>query len=165
LIPRLHPCTANKFQVKKGPNFNTNPKPWNRSFDHNHLRISRIIRCLRVLGLPDEAQAFFKFLRKNATGASNKSHEFWQRAAERPLNVRPDLDVTDSNIPNVGPEFLRKFEKDRKDAEEVKKKSEENKTPEESKSPSSKIEKSTGEENKESSDEEIDARPAKKQRS
>lgn len=159
LISSRNPCTANNLQVKKGPNFKTSPKPWNRSFDHNHLRISRIIRCLRVLGLPDEARAFFKFLQQNATGASNRSHDFWQRAAERPLNVRPDLDVTARNIPNVGPGFLRDFEKDTKDSEEAKesKKSEENEKPDDRKSAPS--------ENDENSDEDKEDRPAKKQRS
>jgi hypothetical protein len=33
---------------------------WTGAFDHNHLRISRILRCLRVLGLQTEHETFFQ---------------------------------------------------------------------------------------------------------
>lgn len=76
--------------------------------DHNHLRISRIIRSLRVLGLEKEAQAFYQALENTKPmRASDRSREFWRRAAERSLNIRPDLEVRDEQDDSVGPEFLR----------------------------------------------------------
>lgn len=83
------------------------------------MRITRIIRCLRILGLEKEAQAFYEFLGENAVRASATSHKYWKRAAERPLNVRPDLDVNESKMTTVGEEFLKKFEKNKRDKEEI----------------------------------------------
>jgi len=34
---------------------------WMRELDHNHLRISRAIRCLRLCGLEDVAQVLYDF--------------------------------------------------------------------------------------------------------
>ncbi|KAK8085450.1 hypothetical protein PG997_006721 [Apiospora hydei] len=66
---------------------------WVRRMDHNHLRITRILRSLRVLGLEDEARAFFAALcwtfdayRRIGDG----SMKFWRRAMELPLHVAPD---------------------------------------------------------------------------
>ncbi|KAK7932261.1 hypothetical protein PG985_002973 [Apiospora marii] len=61
--------------------------------DHNHLRISRILRSLRVLGLGDEARAFFRALAwvvdtYGRIGAG--SMKFWKRAVELPLHIAPD---------------------------------------------------------------------------
>ena len=40
-----------KTQVIPGPNFGKHSKNFNTRFDHNHLRITRIIRSCRVLGI------------------------------------------------------------------------------------------------------------------
>lgn len=45
--------------IIKGSNFFSRKGNWVRGFNHNHLRITRILRSLRVLGLEDEAKAFF----------------------------------------------------------------------------------------------------------
>ncbi|KAF4628294.1 hypothetical protein G7Y89_g9860 [Cudoniella acicularis] len=112
----------NKPIVKKGSNYQANPKVWNHRFDHNHLRISRIIRSLRVLGLEDEAVAFYNALSANSTGSNSQSREFWRRAAFRSLNLRPDLEDVDDSDRSIGPKFLRDFEEERNlaaaDAEE-----------------------------------------------
>ena len=45
---------------------------------------------------------------------------YWKRAAERPLNISPDLDLegaTDEYIRRVGPKFLRLFEEERGESE------------------------------------------------
>lgn len=66
---------------------------WVKRMDHNHLRITRIIRSLRVLGLQAEAAAFHEALtevcRKYGRIGDN-SQEFWRRALERPLYLAPD---------------------------------------------------------------------------
>jgi len=69
---------------------------WWRKFDHNHLRITRIIRSLRVLGLEKEAVAFYRALvnasLKVGMGPGQTSLMFWRRAAKRPLQVAPEDD-------------------------------------------------------------------------
>lgn len=76
---------------------------WIRPFDHNHLRLTRIIRSLRVLGLEKEAEAFFEALREvvmEGVGrgiVNRRSLMFWTRAAERELYVPPDNDDGDED--------------------------------------------------------------------
>ena len=90
---------------------------WVRKFDHNHLRITRILRSLRILGLEKEADMFFKMLYwmteslkcegPKACVISDTSLEFWSRAIDRPLYLAPD-DVEDEGL---GADFLYEFEK------------------------------------------------------
>lgn len=88
-------------------------KPWLRTRDHNHKRISRILRSLRILGLDDESAAFFRALdkvhHKFKGKISDESFECWQRAAEGPLSTWGDC-------PYPGPDFL--VELDMQQAEE-----------------------------------------------
>ena len=101
-----------------GPNFPTHSQNWNVRGDHNHLRISRIIRSLRVLGLEEEAQAFYAALEETTPlHVSGRSREFWRRAAERSLNIRPDLEVRDEQDDGVGLGFLREWVRREKGAE------------------------------------------------
>ena len=66
---------------------------WRKGFDHNHLRITRIIRCLRILGLQTLALAFYHALTTNESGkVSARTLHFWRRAAERPLYLAPEDD-------------------------------------------------------------------------
>jgi hypothetical protein len=62
--------------------------------DHNHLRITRILRCLRVLGLQAECDAFFAALcgvyADPEIRIAKTSLEYWTRAVEAPLHVAPD---------------------------------------------------------------------------
>jgi len=84
---------AGRVRVVSGPNYREAFANWVHRFDHNHLRISRILRSLRVLGLPDEAQAFFHALQEvfDSFGRiSERSLMFWRRATERPLWIAPD---------------------------------------------------------------------------
>ncbi|PMD34734.1 hypothetical protein L207DRAFT_588248 [Hyaloscypha variabilis F] len=100
-------------KVSKGANYGEHSGNWNNRFDHNHLRITRIIRSLRVLGLEDEAKAFRIAIASSATRVDPRSREFWRRAAERALNLRPDLNIDDENDTKIGPKFLREFEAER----------------------------------------------------
>ena len=78
-----------------------------RRFNHNHLRITRILRSLRVLGLEKEAWEFFKILKRvyEGGGIGQKSMMFWTRAIERPLYLAPE-DEDDKG----GCDFLYDFE-------------------------------------------------------
>ncbi|KAK6423431.1 hypothetical protein LTR95_016531 [Oleoguttula sp. CCFEE 5521] len=70
----------------------TSSSNWLSSFNHNHLRITRIIRSLRVLGCCGEAAAFWKFLQESddvKKAVSARSLMYWERAAERELRLPP----------------------------------------------------------------------------
>lgn len=92
-------------QIVLLPNFKEKSKhSWRTSIDHNHLRITRIIRCLRVLSCEKEAQAFYRALLEHENGAVRSSTKmFWKRAAERPLWLPPDEPDDDAE----GIEWLR----------------------------------------------------------
>ncbi|PVH80238.1 hypothetical protein DL98DRAFT_418826 [Cadophora sp. DSE1049] len=112
------------IRVQRGANWDNHCGHWDVRFDHNHLRITRIIRCLRVLGLEDVAQAFYGALGQNARRVSTRSREYWRRAAERTLNLRPDLEdgqINGDDDLSVGPRFLREFEELQKQNAESKK--------------------------------------------
>lgn len=68
---------------------------WVSRFSHNHLRITRIIRSLRVLGLEEEAEVFFRAVHGvyQETGQiGNTSLLYWRRAYERALCLAPQND-------------------------------------------------------------------------
>src|SRR5208337_3560496 len=44
--------------VTRAPNFSAKATVWLSPGNHNHLRITRILRCLSLLGLEAEAKAF-----------------------------------------------------------------------------------------------------------
>lgn len=80
--------------IFRAPNWRKQFQNWAGLFDHNHLRLTRILRCLRVLGLQKECQAFFKALEHAfhdpETRISEKSMGFWRLAVTRPLQWAPD---------------------------------------------------------------------------
>lgn len=88
-----------QFGIQEGLGFPRESAFWIRSFDHNHLRITRIIRSLRVLGLDEEAKEFYRAL-VSATAprpgrnrcVSPRTLMFWKRAAKRPLQVPPEAE-------------------------------------------------------------------------
>ena len=57
---------------------------WCQEFNHNLLRITRIIRCLRFFGLQKEAQDFYNKVLKvgNFFGISNVTKSYWFRAID-----------------------------------------------------------------------------------
>ncbi|KAF2481375.1 opioid growth factor receptor conserved domain-containing protein, partial [Neohortaea acidophila] len=80
------------ISIVRGANFQGASKAtWRTRMDHNHLRISRILRSLRVLGLDAEAKAFYDALLENDRdgSVSQRSKLYWQRAVERGLHLAP----------------------------------------------------------------------------
>lgn len=59
---------------------NPNPHIWDRQ-NHNWLRITRVLRSLNLLGLPDEAQAFFALLATIRSKIDPTTWKYWERAA------------------------------------------------------------------------------------
>lgn len=45
---------------------------------------------------------------------SSRSRMYWERAAHRPLNIKPDADDEDVDEESVGPKFLREFEESKR---------------------------------------------------
>ena len=94
--------------------------PWLNPSDHNHRRITRIIRCLRLVGMEDDAQEFLKALEHRCSNLpsnqrpSERSLIFWRNAATWPLNLIP------SNKPlneasGYSQNFLVDFEKQKRE--------------------------------------------------
>lgn len=60
-------------------------RKWCTDRNHNLLRITRIIRCLRLFGLEHNAQEFYKIARKAADRffmSSNPTFAYWKKALE-----------------------------------------------------------------------------------
>ncbi|KAJ4360120.1 uncharacterized protein N0V89_000680 [Didymosphaeria variabile] len=85
---------GHEFYVIRGPDFAERSKNWCVRMDHNHLRITRILRCLRVLGLQLQCEAFYKALTDvyddPKINISERSMTFWMRAVCEPLHIAPD---------------------------------------------------------------------------
>ncbi len=64
--------------VERAPNFPARAQNWLRPMNHNHLRLTRMLRSLRLLGLATESAALF-----GALDAINR--EFPGRITERTL--------------------------------------------------------------------------------
>lgn len=70
--------------VVKSKDFEMKRSNWLRPNNHNHLRITRILRCLLLTGFEQEAKEFFsalKEIRDSEFGAvTSKTFHFWQSA-------------------------------------------------------------------------------------
>ena len=62
---------------------------WLTPGNHNHLRITRIIKCLRLLGLEAEAQAFYEYLagiyETQPHNITSEAFRFWSDASAQVL--------------------------------------------------------------------------------
>jgi Opioid growth factor receptor (OGFr) conserved region len=75
--------------VTRAFSFAERSKRWVTPYNHNHLRITRILKSLRLLGLEPEATAFFTCLAdiyrvelaKAGPGISDETFTFWKAAA------------------------------------------------------------------------------------
>lgn len=79
-------------------------RTWRVPVDYNHRRITRIIRCLRVLGDEHCAEQFYKardFLGRGVVSAA--SLMYWRGGNSRPLHLPPE--ENDENA--TGVEWLR----------------------------------------------------------
>jgi hypothetical protein len=75
--------------VRRAPSFTVRSDNWLTASNHNHLRVTRILKSMRIFGLEIEATAFFNCLAdiyceessKDFPGISNETFRFWQSAA------------------------------------------------------------------------------------
>ena len=84
--------SGEQVTVNRTSNFAAKATVWLSPGNHNHLRITRILRCLSLLGLEAEANAFFDCLSESYEDEQNKpipaiSDEtmlYWREAASHP---------------------------------------------------------------------------------
>ena len=77
-----------QITVTRAPNFGIKSIGWLSPSNHNHLRITRILKCLTILGLEAEAKAFFGCLseiyedeqNKTRPAISDETTLFWREA-------------------------------------------------------------------------------------
>ncbi len=71
--------------VKLAPTFSTRSSNWLRPNNHNHLRLTRMLRSLHLLGLQPESTALFHALseiyRQNPDSITPRTFQFWKNAA------------------------------------------------------------------------------------
>lgn len=95
-VPNANSTTSKDvvLSIVRAPHWQTSFRNWAIRFDHNHLRMTRIIRSLRVLGLEAEASAFFKALEEVYNdpdiNINLRSMTYWRNAMGRPLHTAPD---------------------------------------------------------------------------
>jgi hypothetical protein len=79
--------TADRLEVRRGPDFAARSEVWLTPFNHNYLRLTRILRALNLLGCAGHADALFVALqdvyREHAGKISEETFEYWQRAVTR----------------------------------------------------------------------------------
>ena len=76
-------------KVVCAPNFSERAGAWITPKNHNHLRITRILKSLRLVGLETNATAFYECLvdicgeeaRRSFPGISHETFRFWRSAA------------------------------------------------------------------------------------
>ena len=74
-------------EVVKGPNWDERKSGWFTDDSHNSLRITRILKCLMLLGLQDEARHFQRALdglcvEEPDAGINPTSRAFWRQSVE-----------------------------------------------------------------------------------
>jgi hypothetical protein len=85
--PPSFPCVpaGEKLFILRAPDFHYRADTWLRPMNHNHLRLTRILRSTLLLGLEPESKALFDALndvfREFPTRISARTHAFWSDAA------------------------------------------------------------------------------------
>lgn len=84
---RFYGLELDTGMVRRAANFAARSSNWLNPSNHNHLRLTRILRCIRLLGLAAEADALFYMLsdiyRANPTQITQRTYRFWADAVER----------------------------------------------------------------------------------
>jgi hypothetical protein len=78
--------------IEEATNFRERAMEWLQAGNHNHLRITRMLRCLMLLGLEDEARAFYSWLGTIYAGEQAKAwpaispgtFRYWTWAVQAP---------------------------------------------------------------------------------
>jgi hypothetical protein len=75
---------GNKLNIIPSETFETRKQEWLNRGNHNHLRITRILKSLKLLGLEEYAQAFFQCLEQiynlEKDNIDPRSYQYWKNA-------------------------------------------------------------------------------------
>jgi hypothetical protein len=81
---RSHENSANQIEIDRAENYAIRKQEWVNPFDHNYLRITRILKCLMVFGLTDAAIAFYRCLeqiyRDDRERIGSETFQYWTNA-------------------------------------------------------------------------------------
>jgi hypothetical protein len=74
--------------IRRAANFSERARVWLAPMNHNHLRITRILKCLRLVGLDDHARTWFDALadihkiekRKPRPAITAETFRYWRGA-------------------------------------------------------------------------------------
>jgi hypothetical protein len=73
-----------RLQVRRGRDFAARSAVWLTPFNHNYLRLTRILHSLKLLACADHADALFACLqdvyRDHADAIGEETFEYWKRA-------------------------------------------------------------------------------------
>lgn len=77
---------AEECKIRRAANFAERARVWLTPMNHNHLRITRILKCLRLVGLDAQARAFFAALpaaceMEPSPPLTVETLRFWREAA------------------------------------------------------------------------------------
>lgn len=61
------------------------PQWWMKSFNHNMLRVTRVLKCMRLTGHLDPALALHGFLKSHQDKFSENTRKYWYDATFEPL--------------------------------------------------------------------------------
>ena len=75
---------SDEIEITKSDEYSQRKPEWINRFDHNYLRITRILTSLTILGLKPYAQAFLKCLddiyKEEAKHIGNETYTYWKNA-------------------------------------------------------------------------------------
>src|ERR1044072_110937 len=75
---------AQALTISKSPEYGQRKLFWLTYGNHNHLRITRILTSLRLLGLEEYARAFFRVLeqiyKEEKENIGEETYDYWRRA-------------------------------------------------------------------------------------
>jgi hypothetical protein len=94
--------STNPLDVKRRPDFSEKSERWLTQGNHNHLRITRILKSLHILGLQREAKAFFDCVseiyeeerRKSDPTISDETMLYWRRAVNEQARRLEQLPIS-----------------------------------------------------------------------
>ncbi|WP_232432181.1 opioid growth factor receptor-related protein [Chamaesiphon minutus] len=73
-------------QIERSSTYPTRKQEWVNVFDHNYLRITRILKCLIILGCVDVARSLYNCLRQiyreEGDLISSETFQYWTDAVE-----------------------------------------------------------------------------------
>lgn len=80
---------SGKVAIEKSEDYPNRKQEWVNLLDHNYLRITRILKCLMIFGLEDEAKAFYKCLsqlyREDGDQIGAETFQYWTDAVSSPV--------------------------------------------------------------------------------